>query len=469
MFGVGILCLLKYSRLMFGYCMIQFFAGCCSDRTATFTNIFKIAFSESDLIQCFTHILRKIIPGKGNGQYIPYLKYNENRSLVERDMHLLHKCITKKQFLKLSQLVGQGWIALGEIRVKQVFFQSYVDSDDYSGWWAGASPILGYHGDNNPTESFMRLVKGTKKHQGLLTAGQNPTTMLLDEFPKLIFHSSIERVGVKNGEPLLNVDYIFNTKTNIYKELIHYYESFRYESDSMEINNNLKEKQYLVNTERNLGNTITNINYLDYINALNGITNLPYQKRAQYKYKESNYCMVTQTISDGRLIFRGSCSRYKFNKYCPHTAVFQYREKLLSYGIKIPTTRNSNSKKIHRLSKQDPYTCLGTNYDHIISWLCNLNHKIHQLDETYKNTLLELISNFPNIAHFKLMASQKKEKGIHIKINRSDFTIRKLKELNEYLESKFYQQKSNAISDNDYQIISDRLNVILDLINSFIN
>jgi len=62
-FIIGLLALLKYSRLVFGIVNVEFMGGIVSDHAAAFVNAFLIAFPKSKPNQCVPHLQRKFMTG----------------------------------------------------------------------------------------------------------------------------------------------------------------------------------------------------------------------------------------------------------------------------------------------------------------------------------------------------------------------------------------------------------------------
>ena len=64
-FAIGVVTLLKYIRRLFGIADFNFHGLIVSDHTPVFVNVFLIAFPESLPGQCYPHLLRKFLVGKG--------------------------------------------------------------------------------------------------------------------------------------------------------------------------------------------------------------------------------------------------------------------------------------------------------------------------------------------------------------------------------------------------------------------
>ena len=64
-FAIGVVTLLKYIRRLFGLVDFNFLGLIVSDHTPVFVNVFLIAFPKSLPGQCYPHLLRKFLIGKG--------------------------------------------------------------------------------------------------------------------------------------------------------------------------------------------------------------------------------------------------------------------------------------------------------------------------------------------------------------------------------------------------------------------
>ena len=56
--------------------------------------------------------------------------------------------------------------------------------------------------DNNATERFMEIVKGTSRCQGLLRIGYDVGTMFSKELPDFIYLLAQDQIGVENNKYL---------------------------------------------------------------------------------------------------------------------------------------------------------------------------------------------------------------------------------------------------------------------------
>ena len=140
-FALGCLAFLKYCRLLFNIKNIDFKGGAVSDHTSVFTNIYKLAFPNTKMVQCHIHLERKLWKGKGNGGYTKYAVdksffYNNCR----RDVHDLHHCLSQQQFDTLAKFVKEAWrqaVKEGKIKIELVntLFDSYIKDPDFNQWY----------------------------------------------------------------------------------------------------------------------------------------------------------------------------------------------------------------------------------------------------------------------------------------------------------------------------------------------
>ena len=64
-FSIGIVTLLKYARQLFGIRDFNFKGLLVSDHAGAFVNVYNCAFPESTVGQCYPHLVRKFLTGKG--------------------------------------------------------------------------------------------------------------------------------------------------------------------------------------------------------------------------------------------------------------------------------------------------------------------------------------------------------------------------------------------------------------------
>ena len=95
-FALDSLAFLKYCRLLFNIPNMDFKGGAVLDHTSVFTNIYKLAFPNTKMVQCHIHLERKLWKGKRNSGYT---NYTVNKSFFyntcRRDVHALHHCLSQ--------------------------------------------------------------------------------------------------------------------------------------------------------------------------------------------------------------------------------------------------------------------------------------------------------------------------------------------------------------------------------------
>ena len=64
-FAIGIVTLLKYVRRLFDIKDFEFDGLLVSDHAGAFVNVYRCALPDSDAGQCYPHLARKFLPGKG--------------------------------------------------------------------------------------------------------------------------------------------------------------------------------------------------------------------------------------------------------------------------------------------------------------------------------------------------------------------------------------------------------------------
>jgi len=323
-FAIGVLAFLKYCRLLFNITNIDFKGGAVSDHTAVFTNIYKIAFPNTKMVQCHIHLERKLWKGKGNGAYT---KHADDKSFFydtcRRDVHQLHHCLSQQQFDTLSKFVMEGWrhaVRQGKIskELATTLFDSYIKDPDFNQWYVSTGGLTGYDPTQQPTERAMEHMKGTKTFPGLLNTGRNMGTMIEVELPKMIVNVSTTCMGVESHTCLQEEKVILQTDSTVYKQLSLYYKF------------------------------ITDERIFDYYEALKGRTKETYQSRQKFCECVSSMCLVSGTRRDNKVIYTGSCVSYWKTRYCPHAAYFQYKNQLKSMAVVIPTNRMSNGIRYDR-------------------------------------------------------------------------------------------------------------------------
>ena len=135
--------------------------------------------------------------GKGNGAYSKHV--NTKGFLADtaiHDVRNLTNCVNDPISETYQKFVKKAWVAANETPLWTTFSGSYIDDEDFSNYHAGSSGIAGLTPDNNPTERFMEIVKGTKRCRGLLRIGYDVGTMFSKELPDFIYLLAQVKIGV---------------------------------------------------------------------------------------------------------------------------------------------------------------------------------------------------------------------------------------------------------------------------------
>ena len=402
-FAIGVVSFLKYVRLLFGITNIRFAGGCVCDRSHVFVNIYKIAFPDSKLGQCYQHILRKFLPGKGNGHYSTLVsKKSFLKNVALSDVRQLYHCLSKKMFQKYAKLVKEAWMEEKENKITKTFFESYIEHPLFSTWNVNFSSVPGCTPTNNPVERNNSVNAGTKEVDGLMRPGYSMSVMLGQELPKMIALSAPDKLGVERNILLEQEQMIFHDRSLIHKELIRYFGLFDGTIDCRtirdEINNSVV--RHIVNSEEYIGLPVTIERINTYKDSLEGITEYTFKDRILYFDTVSSLCTVTgQQQRDGTWKYCGSCSDWHSRTYCVHAAVFQYAERLKSYGRTLPTNK---VKRVHQLdATTTPKQMLKKRYLHVQTLLTNITCRIIALAEQKEDAVnpaaRKKVASFPNL------------------------------------------------------------------------
>lgn len=377
-FAIGVVAFLKYVRLLFGITNIRFAGGCVCDRSHVFVNIFVIAYPDSDLGQCYQHVLRKFLPGKGNGHYSTLVsKKSFLKNVALSDVRLLYRCLSKKMFQKYADLVKEAWTTEKGNKITKTFFKSYTNDPLFSTWNVNFSSMPGCTPTNNPVERNNSVNARTKEVDGLMRPGYSIGTMLGRELPKMIVLSSADKVGVERNILLEQEAVIFHDRSLIHKELIRYFGLFDISIDCRTIsedgNNNFI--RHVVNSEEYIGLPVSIKRINTYKESLEGVTEYTYKDRILHFNSVSSLCAVTsQQQIDGTWKYCGSCADWHSRTYCVHAAVFQYANRLKSYGRTLPTIKVKRSHKLN--TNFTPRQMLKKRYYQVQALLTDISSRI---------------------------------------------------------------------------------------------
>ena len=350
--------LLKYCHLLFNITDIDFVGGAASDCTEVFTNISHIAFPSTKKLQCHVHIEQKFWKDKGNGGYLHYAidkSYFYNTCRIGENK--LHHCLSQEQFDAYAKLVKEAQRAIvkdGKIKYGLffVFFANYINNPAFVQWFVNCGGVCGYDPTSQPTERAMDMMKGTKKYKGLMSIGHDVGTMIQVEFPKFIVNVSKTSIGVKNMTSLQEEDIIPDTNSNDYKDLALYYNSI---TESIDTSSNYDDGkiEHLINPEEFVGMFVDNDRVTKYYDVLNGVTNETFTSWQKICDCVLSLCLVCGTTVDNKVVYTSSCVQYCKTRFCNHSADYQYKHKLESYTVLIPTHctfRSEVRRKYYRKS-----------------------------------------------------------------------------------------------------------------------
>jgi hypothetical protein len=118
---------------------------------------------------------------------------------------MLRGCCWLQMFDKLKDMILFSWRAWGEQNLADTFCDSYLDNVLFNKWRYNVSGIPGCIPQNNSHERSNLDTKGCASFAGIIKWGRNMTSMMNNEFPRLIYVNSIERTEVECNFPILDV------------------------------------------------------------------------------------------------------------------------------------------------------------------------------------------------------------------------------------------------------------------------
>jgi hypothetical protein len=329
------------ARDLFGL-IPQFKGGLISDHTEVFVNAFQEVFPGAQVLQCFPHIIRKFrIDGKreGNGQYMKLLENHQTAWLwdsAEEDVYMLRGCRSLLMFEKLKDMILSSWRDEGEQCLADTFRNSYLDNVLFNKWRYNVSGIPGCIPQNNSHERSNLDTKGCASFSGIIKSGRNMTSMMNNEFPRLIYINSIERTEVERNFPILD-----ETKT-MKPLLFEFFLEFDKQVDCFPY-----KEGYLVNRKYSLGEPINCDRVKRYEDSLAGKFELESSERHVFYSRVNELCFVTKQQLDPKKepFYTGSCFHFYNHLSCHHAAVLQYAHILPTMAKKISQEKQGRRKR----------------------------------------------------------------------------------------------------------------------------
>jgi hypothetical protein len=344
-------------RDLFGIEIKGFKGGLVSDHSSAIVNAFKYCFPTTNLLQCYTHILRKFLHPKDrndNGQYRKHLSNKDTQSTkwlystAMNDIRNLHSCRSQEQFQRYAEMVDKAWTEMGEGSLSKIFQNSYIRNDSFNKWWSTSSGVPGYSPDNNPLESFHKVLKGSKDFRGIVDQGKPYQKVINEELPRLLWWISSTRVGISSHYPILQEDTAFNDKD--VRELL---KGFQWDIDSLTVTEQVHGIDgWLVNDWKRLNQPITSDDTKKYVRYIQGDFQMEYQNR-QELVEFVNKFHHMEEISDPKLgqYFQCSCVHFYKKRYCPLAAMMQHRLTLISKGKSLGTRPQKRNPKRTRFEE----------------------------------------------------------------------------------------------------------------------
>jgi hypothetical protein len=311
--------------------------------TKVFVNAFQEPFSNDQVMQCFSRIIRKVqIDGRREGNGHQYMKLLENYQaswlwkVVEEDVHMLRDCRSQQMFDKLNYMILTSWRLDGEQRLADTFHESYLDNPLFNKWRYNVSGIPHCIPQKNLYKRNNLDTEGCATFAGIIQAGKNMTVMLNKQFPPLIYVISIERTEVKRNFPILG-------KTKTMKPLL--FQLF------LQFNRKVDCIPYcpgfLVNCGYTLGQPIDQEHIQQYEDSLEGIFELDIKDIELYYHQVNDLCMVKKQGLDPNKdpFFAGTCFHFYNHLSCHHATVFQYAHTLPALAKKISQEKQGKHKR----------------------------------------------------------------------------------------------------------------------------
>ena len=129
-----------------------------------------------------------------------------------------------------------------------------------------------------------------------------------------------------------------------------------------------------------------------------GTTYVSHKNRFEFIHDTSSLCKVTgNQNSNGDVVYIGSCCQYWKKTYCVHAAVFQYRTRLSSHAIIVPTTRNKSYQWQSRNLDTNLLKGTRTEYLTVQTNLTDISNKLLKTYNDKDSRLMLVVATFPNI------------------------------------------------------------------------
>jgi hypothetical protein len=245
---------------------------------------------------------------------------------AEEDVYMLRGCCSLEMFQKLKDMILSSWRDVGEQGLADMFRDSYLDNVLFNKWRYNVSGIPGCIPQNNSHERSNLDTKGCASFLGIIKSGRNMTSMMNNEFPRLIYSNSIERTEVERNFPILDV-----SKT-MKPPLFEFFLEFDKQVDCFQY-----KEGYLVNREYSLGEPINCHRVKRYEDTLSGQFELDSSERRVFYNQENELCYVTKQQLDPKKepFYTGSCFYFYNHLSCHHAAVLQHADILPTLAKKI--------------------------------------------------------------------------------------------------------------------------------------
>jgi hypothetical protein len=346
----------------------QFKGGIISDHAEVFVNTFQEIFTNDQVLQCVPHIIQKFpIDGKGEGnrQYMKLLENNQTtwlRDLTEEDAYMPRGCRSLEMFEKLKDMILSSLRDSREQCMADTFRDSYLDNVLFNKWRYNVSGIPGCIPQNNSHERSNLDTQGCASFLGIIKSGRNMSSMMNNEFPRLLYINSIERIEVERNFPILDV-----SKT-MKPPLFELFLEFDKRVDCFE-----DKEGYLVNREYSCGEPINCDQVKRYEETLSGQFELEFSERHVFYSQLNELWYVTKQQLDPKKepFYMGPPCFYFYNHLSyPHAAVLQHAVVIPALAKNISQEKQGQRKrqktglqcagKYHLRQMEEAHACLSS-------------------------------------------------------------------------------------------------------------